>query len=114
MKITARRVRDGSGLRPLVQDFFHDEMVTQSLRVSGEDVWTALNLAKFFSSTLQELVRRDSFNLLASRLINIKGYPPETRVLAAVKSGVRIIEIKGKQFLNEGYAIHQRDLREDI
>ena len=110
MRITARQVRDGRGLRPLVEDLFHDGMGTQSLRRSGEDVWIVLDLAKFFSSTLQGLVNQDNFNRLADRLITINKYPPETKVLAAAKSGVRIIEIKGKQFLEVGYTVYQRDL----
>lgn len=111
MKITARRVRDGKGLRPLVNDFFRDEMTTQSLREAGEDVWRVLDLAKFFSSTLEELVEKDSFNFLASRLVNVDGYPPSTRVLAAARPWVKIIEIHGKQFLSVGYMVHEREVK---
>ncbi len=110
MKITARRVRDGRGLRPLVQDYFHDELGTVSLRGAGEDVWIVLDLAQFFSSTLQELATQDRFHRLVNRLVTVNKYPPETKVLAATKAGARIIEIKGRQFLEVGYTVHQRDI----
>ena len=108
MKITAQRVRDGLGLRPLVPGFFHDEMGTCSLRDSGESVWVGVELAKFFSSTLLELTCVDSFNLISRRLIDIEKYSPSTKVLAATKRGIRIIEIEGRQFLNKGYGVYER------
>jgi hypothetical protein len=108
MKITARQVRDGKGLRPVVEGLFHDGMGGQSLGGSEEVVWATLNLARFSASTLQELANQNSFNLLANRLMNVNGYPPETKVLAATKSGARIIEIQGKQFLSMGYVVHER------
>lgn len=108
MKLTAQRVRDGSGLRPLVTGFFYDELGTCALRDSGANVWVGIELAKFFTSTLDELTKVDSFNLIARRLIDFEKYPPSTKVLAATKRSVKIIEIDGKQYLNKGYGVYER------
>lgn len=108
MRITAQRVHDGLGMRPLVGGIFHDEMSTSSLRDAGDNVWAGVELATFFTATLDELVKRDSFNLIARRLISIGKYDPSIKVLAGSKKGVRIIEVNGKQFLNKGYGVYER------
>ncbi len=109
MRITARPVRDEAGRRPLPgSGIFYTDLRAQTLGKLAEDVWVVVDLMKFFRSSLIDLSAMDRFNLLATRLMNVKGYPAGTRVLAGEKGAKRVIEINGKQFLSDGYTVYER------
>lgn len=107
VRVTARRVHDSKGLRPITGDIFHDELRAHSLGDNKKDVWN-IGVGNFFSQTLDMLARREHFSLLANRLINVEGYAASTRVLAASGDRVREIKIGPTRFRSWGYQIYVR------
>ena len=103
----AKQVTDGCGMRPVCGELFYSDLRAQSLAQDRVEIWDAE--IDLFSETLGKLVGYDKFNLLASRLMNVNGYSPDTEVLAGrIPGTVAITIVGGKQYRAHGTNIHEK------
>ncbi|MFC1720680.1 hypothetical protein ACFL0K_00255 [Patescibacteria group bacterium] len=106
MSYKARATTDGKGMRPICGGLFRTDLKAQSLGQAGVDIWS-IDIT-LYSTILVKLLNQDKFNLLASRLINVEGYHPNTEVMAGHKPSLTAIEIGDKKYRARGNTIYEK------
>lgn len=107
MAYRARAVTDANGKRAIYGSFFLSDMTAQPVVSTKKEIWK-YHIKNRFKTTLVELVKQPRFNLLASRLINVEEFKPDTEVKAGYAPGVRMIRIGKIEFRERASFIYTK------